>query len=163
MSEDTTIRLNADFGKNVQTIADKLGARVDLVAKKIVGELFGRIIERTPVDTGRLRANWNLSVDTPNTATNMPGGTSIDFAKSMKNRVEAMDIAGHQVYLSNGLPYAAVVEYGGYPNPPKYGSKKRGEDGMAIHVINGYSMQAPHGMVRVSIAEIENIVQEAVK
>lgn len=163
MSEDTTIRLNADFGKNMQTIADKLGARVDLVAKKIVGELFSRIVERTPVDTGRLRANWNLSVDSPNVSTGMPGGVSIDHVTSMKNRVESMDIAGHQVYLSNGLPYAAVVEYGQYPNPPMYGSKKRGEDGMAIHVINGFSMQAPHGMVRVSIAEIDSIVREAAK
>ena len=66
---------------------------------------------------------------------------------------------GGIVYLTNSLPYAMVLEYGLYPDPPKFGSKKRGEDGVAVHVQGGYSMQAPNGMVRVTAREFSDAVR----
>lgn len=38
-------------------------AKTELVAKKTMIELFNRVIQKSPVDTGRFRANWNCSID----------------------------------------------------------------------------------------------------
>jgi hypothetical protein len=55
-----------------------------------------------------------------------------------------------------------VLEYGGFPNPPKFGSWKRGEAGPAAHVTGGFSMQAPQGMVRITAREFAAEVQRRV-
>lgn len=48
---------------------------------------------KTPVDTGRLRGNWMLGVNSPNAE-----GLSIKL--------------GDVVYITNNLPYARRIEYG---------------------------------------------------
>lgn len=52
------------------------------------------------------------------------------------------------LFISNNLPYITTLEYGGYPNPPKKGTGK---------TINGYSKQAPNGMVGVTLADTKRI------
>ena len=47
--------------------------------------------------------------------------------------------------MANNLPYARVVEYGGYPNPPKSPTGK---------TVNGFSKLAPAGMVRINIRKL---------
>jgi lysozyme family protein len=49
------------------------------------------------------------------------------------------------MYLTNSLPYAMTIEYGGYPNPPKNPTGK---------TIGGFSTQAPAGVVRVTAEEM---------
>ena len=58
------------------------------------------------------------------------------------------------IYISNNLPYIATLEYGGYPNPPKSGSGK---------TVNGFSKQAPKGMVGVTLANTDAIFLASVK
>lgn len=142
---------------------DQLAAKAQLdletVARRSTLELFTAVVLKSPVDTGRFRANWNVSQGAPDvTVTN---STDKGRAKSEVDKVQALPVGG-VTYLSNSLPYAAVLEYGQYPNPPKYGSKKRGEDGIAVHVRGGYSMQAPQGMVRISALEFNDYVQRAI-
>jgi hypothetical protein len=158
------LTLRTEFGNQIRKIADKIGVEVDAVAKRFVGEAFSRIIQKSPVDTGNFRNNWNFAVGEPDASneTRTGGGEGL-FAQEIRGTVAAkIKLNGETVYLTNSLPYAHVLEYGLYPNPPKLGSKKRGEVGYAIHTIGGYSMQAPHGMVRVTVAEIDSILQEAV-
>ena len=127
-------------------IADRINKRVENVVREIAFELFSNIVIRTPVDTGRLRANWNVSFGSPDhtvsDSTEPPDLRSIIYSMP----------AGGIVWMSNSLPYAATVEYGMYPNPPKKGTGK---------TINGYSTQAPSGMVRVSVRELETAVRRA--
>ena len=58
------------------------------------------------------------------------------------------------IYISNNLPYITKLEYGGYPKNPKGGSGK---------TVNGYSKQAPEGMVGVTLANNEAIFDSAVR
>lgn len=111
--------------------------------------LYSSIVRKTPVDTGRARANWNISVGSPDLT------TTEDTRKSPK---PLKDMAGNlddeSIFISNNLPYITVLEYGGYPNPPKGGENK---------TVNGYSKQAPEGMVGVTLANNKNIFEAAVR
>jgi hypothetical protein len=71
--------------------------------------------------------------------------------------------------LANNLSYIAKLEFGGYPNPPKHGGKTKEytrKDGTKVgglpKTVNGYSRQAPHGMVGVTVAQAGQIFQAAV-
>ena len=52
-----------------------------------------------------------------------------------------------QFTLSNNLPYAWKLEYGGYP-------------GDGPNTVGGYSKQAPSGCVRVNVARFDAILEE---
>lgn len=153
----------AEWSLPLDQLAAKIGKDIGQVVRGTAILMFQRVVMRSPVDTGRFRANWNVSYGQINTTTTgntdqSGSGKSSEIASA----VLSMPIGG-VFYLANSLPYAGVLEYGGYPNPPLYGSKKRGEDGPTIHVINGYSMQAPNGMVRVTAQEFSDAVARAVK
>lgn len=134
--------------------------RIEEVVRASTLLIFQRVVLRSPVDTGRFRANWLPSygaINTTSTAATDPTGAGTQA--TVRNAVLSFPVGG-VVYLCNSLPYAMVLEYGLYPNPPKMGSRKRGEDGVAVHTRGGYSMQAPQGMVRITAAEFRNAVME---
>jgi hypothetical protein len=118
-----------DLGKFVQ----KTGAQAeDLMQKVVVVSLQG-IMSRTPVDTGRARANWNIQAGTPNLSTT----DDTDEAGAMsrgQSEANAVSLKDRDVYITNNLPYAKRLEY-------------------------GWSDQATHGMVRVTAAEVRALIQ----
>ncbi len=155
MREDGSIE---SFEMDLDDFAKKIEVNTLLVVKKLTFDLVNEIINRTPVDTGWLRNNWMVSVGNPS--------AKIKTGKNKRfSAVEATrDVSNMQklqpVWITNNLPYASVVEYGRYPNPPKHGSRVKGrrgkKGGYTIKTIGGYSKQAPVGMVRVSLAVIES-------
>lgn len=106
-----------------------------LADKKVKGSLLGvfsRTIARTPVDTGRLRNNWHTSIGRASEGkrkSNKSGANAISNASEVMLKKFKL---GNTVYFSNNLPYAGRVEYG------------------------SWSKQAPRGMLRVSILELQN-------
>jgi hypothetical protein len=151
----------ARWNVNLQELARRYNQRFEDVARMTCIELFSRVVLRSPVDTGRFRANWQLSyasIDTSvTTSTDETGNDKIAQIRATAAEFKL----GQILYFTNSLPYAAVLEYGLYPNPPEEGSKKRGEAGKAVHVVGGYSMQAPQGMVRVTVIEFDQAVNKA--
>ena len=150
------------FAQDTAVFKQKYEERMTLVLKKVAFDLFKKVILKTPVDTGRARGNWMVGVNT------IPIAMSIGIDKKadvMSRLVSDISVAklGDSVALANTLPYIGVLEYGGYPKNPKYGSAgrkakfRRGKKVMSamrqIKSIDGYSYQAPHGMVRISIEE----------
>ena len=111
--------------------------------EKIRGNLLSftkLVIEQTPVDTGRLRGNWQSSINQAKLSqiTRQQKGLSgaaINEAQKTLSQFELGDI----FFFTNNLPYARVVEFGLYPNPPKKGTGK---------TVGGFSKLAPQGMVR---------------
>jgi hypothetical protein len=57
------------------------------------------------------------------------------------------------IILFNNQPYAEVIEFGGYPNPPKGGKGK---------TIGGFSTQAPYGVYQLAIALFSQHVQKTI-
>mgnify|MGYP000508773078 CR=1 FL=1 len=119
------------FHINLTRIVEKTKARIDTVVQKITLDIFGNIIIMSPVKTGRFRANWTASMNGYGSGvyeTVDPGG----FETSTKMAAVVMNAgSGKIVYLVNNLPYAYRLEY------------------------EGHSKQAPHGMVRVTVAEFQ--------
>lgn len=126
------------FARDVQTFAQKAEKALDKTVRAVTFSLFREVIQRTPVDTGRLKGNWQTSTGSPVTTTltrtDPTGATTIAAIWS------GMGGLGSVSYMSNALPYAARIEYDGHS-----------------------SVKAPAGMVRVSMARIHSIVQKAAR
>ena len=119
-----------DLSKAIEKAKDK----AELATRKITLELFSNVILKSPVDTGRFRANWNCSIGSPDKSTSAEtdksGAGSIGRVRS---EVTKYTLDGRSIFLANSLPYAERLE-------------------------NGWSDQAPQGMVRLSIVEINNAI-----
>jgi len=150
----------AHFSIPMDKLAEKIGLKMEKVVKMTALLVFGKVVMRSPVDTGRFRANWTCTYGEPAigyTRDSLDTGSST--LERVASQIERFPVGGW-MWLTNSLPYAGVLEYGGYPNPPKFGSWKMGEAGPAVHVTGGYSMQAPQGMVRITAREFAADVKE---
>ena len=120
-----------DLSKQIEAAKEKTG----IAAKRTMIELFNRVIQKSPVDTGRFRANWNCSIGSPNLSTSEATDPSGSVASSRATAtVVSYTLNGQSVFLTNSLPYAERLE-------------------------NGWSKQAPNGMVRLSVMEVQNSVR----
>ena len=160
--------MNKLFLANVTRAVEKMRGNVDYTLRKVLYDMSRQIIMRTPVDTGRLRGNWQFGtaeipsgqVDDKDPASGFGGPTEKKIWNSIADAK-----AGTIHYIVNNLPYAQVIEYGMYPNPPKgalvsYGLKKTTTH--VDKVSGGYSTQAPQGMVRITVMEYKQFLEGAV-
>lgn len=117
------------FTLDVSKFVDKASKTADAEVRKICYDLVTGIILKTPVDTGRARANWFTSIGSPSvsvTASTDPSGSS-----SISSALGAISKAtGNVLWITNNLPYIYRLEF------------------------EGWSKQAPAGMVRVTINDI---------
>ena len=127
-----------------------LGAAVEIAPgrfRKISG-----VVLLTPVDTGRTRSAWNVSVGEPDTSwpqgqfTPRRVGSSGGSLRSLG--------AYQTVWITNSVPWIKVLEYGGYPQNPVRGSWDSRKKEWVIKTVGGYSRQAPRGMVRITVEGI---------
>ena len=61
-------------------------------------------------------------------------------------------------WIYNNLEYIHVLEFGLFPTPVKKGTRIPG-GGYEIRSEGGFSKQAPGGMVRLAIADLETEIQ----
>jgi hypothetical protein len=121
------------WSQDLGALARKTGLRMETVVRKVTFELFRNVVLKSPVDQGRFRANWNVSLASPDPS--FTDGTSI--ARGLTEASKALSLpVGQIVYLTNGLPYARRLEF-------------------------GYSKQAPYGMVRLSLLEYRRYLLKA--
>jgi hypothetical protein len=109
-----------DFAADLEGAAQVLAVETPREAAVMLAlTLHRKVSERTPVDSGRARANWFLAEGAPRIE-----------AEDTTIAEPAPTLSGNSViYLTNSLPYIVPLEY-------------------------GHSKQAPHGMLRTSIAEV---------
>ncbi|MFL1527837.1 hypothetical protein [Pseudomonas sp. O230] len=86
---------------------------------------------------GRFRGNWQFSIDTPadGVLDQIDPSGNVSMAV-LRAQVQSLTI-GQTAYLVNNLPYGIALEY-------------------------GHSKQAPSGMIRVTLARFQQIVDEAI-
>jgi hypothetical protein len=130
------------IGKQVADASFALLNRGKREVRKIIRGVAKDVIMGTPVDTGRLKNNWyasNRKIPTQSTlATDASGSNSMARVDAALTRLKL----GQTFYMANNLKYSRVVEYGQYPNPPKNPTGK---------TVNGFSKQAPKGMLRKAV------------
>lgn len=85
-------------------VVEEVKAKTALEYKAHAFELFSQVIQKTPVKTGRARANWNISTDTPVFKTTTSSQAKVPFS------LDTQDFP--LVFISNGLDYVVELENG---------------------------------------------------
>lgn len=139
------------FADQLKQFSAKATTANNELVRAVSTKLFNSIVLSSPVDTGRFRGNWQISYDAPIlTETERLDPTG---AAAVADIAAVLQPKAGRAYLTNNLPYAEVIEFGGYPDPVLRGTWVKGQ-GYVIKSIGGYSKQAPAGMVRVNMTRI---------
>jgi hypothetical protein len=124
------------FTVSLKKLTDKAGAQADNLVKKIAIDVVSSVVNKSPVDTGRFRGNWQLGVGAVDGEINSPESKSgADSINRATNELAGFK-SGKTIFISNSLPYAQRLE-------------------------NGYSSQAPQGMVRLTVIEFKRNIRKA--
>ena len=137
------------FALDLANFAEKAKSRANLLVGKVVIDIGTALVLKSPVGDadywqssppkgytgGRFRANWQYGLNAPDVSTHnkidKSGGTTINV---IVGKVSS-DASGKVHFITNTLPYA-----------------KRLED--------GWSRQAPNGMVKLTVQEFIPIVNQ---
>ena len=128
--------VNDQFRRRFRELLERAGSKAELVARKVALDLHVSLVMKSPVDTGRFRANWVMQyAATPLIieGNDKSGGGSIAAASAVLGSF----VIGQRIFMTNSLPYAIPLEY-------------------------GHSSQAPAGMVRITVAEFDQFLKKAV-
>ncbi len=130
--------LQGTFAEQLEGFADYAKEMADEIFKSVVIQVGASVINLSPVDTGRFLANWQFSIDSVNSG-------EIDATDQMGDETLARFVGevgpltyGQTAYIYNNLVYGPSLEY-------------------------GHSRQAPRGMVRITLARFQEIVQQAIR
>ena len=125
------------FAADLEKFALKVKGLANETVAEVVKGVALKIDERSPVDTGHFRGNWQLDIGSLPSGI-VPGvdpdGSGLDGR--VTSRIPA-DAAGKVYYIANNLPYAQRLEH-------------------------GWSKQAPQGIVGRTVVEWQDIVDRAV-
>ncbi|BBP60361.1 hypothetical protein PHLH4_39510 [Pseudomonas sp. St316] len=126
------------FAESLAAFVEQARGAIDDVFREVVIEIGSSVIRLSPVDTGRFKGNWQLTIGAPATHSldsfDKAGHETIAELVSQANQLEAGQVA----YIVNNLVYGIPLEY-------------------------GHSAQAPAGMVQITLARFQQIVLEAIR
>lgn len=101
-------------------------------------EVGERMIDRTPVDTGRAKGNWQTTINaTPNYALIRYDKEGVEVKEELKE-VTSKATLEDTINITNCVTYTEGLEF-------------------------GTSKQAPEGMVRITVAEGEDILNDVIR
>lgn len=110
--------------------------RVQQIRRGATIKLFSAVILDTPVLSGRLRGNWRLSEESPDSSTReLLDPSGIVVLGEVKEGVDKSK-GDTSLFLSNNLPYAAAIEFDGHSHT-----------------------KAPDGMVRKNIGRFNQLIK----
>lgn len=142
----------ADFARDIRRWADITGKTVNQAVRSVQVQALTKVIEATPVDTGQARGGWHTSVGEPSTQV---GGIKDKPGTATRARgLSDTRAVGSIFYVVNNLPYISVLEFGNYGTGPGATQKT---------TRDGYSVQAPEGMVRISVIEIKAAIRRTIR
>lgn len=142
------------FSAQIQSFVDQTKADMEELFRVVVIQIGTSIIKMSPVGNqdlwqnpsaappgyvgGRFRGEWQFSIDNP--AESQNGRIDPSGGESVAELVDGalMLQVGQTAWIVNLLPYAIPLEY-------------------------GHSDQAPNGMVRITVARFQQIVEEAAR
>ncbi len=127
----------ASLGEQLKAFSEKTKADMATVVRKTALSLGESMVLMSPVDTGRFRGNWQYGADAINTST---GGADDKSGRTSLNRIQAGIRGwkpGQTIYITNSLVYGPRLEA-------------------------GWSKQAPAGFVRVSVANYQQYIADAI-
>lgn len=118
------------FTVDLSRLVETAKGKTDLVVKKVMLETFSKVIYKSPVDTGRFRANWIIGYSSPDRTTSLNTDKSgAGTIGQITSEITGAKLDGKSIFLTNSLVYSLRLE-------------------------NGYSQQSPQGVVKITLMEI---------
>lgn len=126
-----------DFALALDKAKLETDEKINLAIQKMAIDALTVIVQRSPVKSGRFRNNWITTVSAPSSqtlkGTDKSGQRSINSGTS---RITTFDYKKHPaIFIQNNLPYANRLE-------------------------NGWSRQAPQGMVALTMRYLRRRYRE---
>jgi len=128
----------ADFELSIKKFGEKAIKKTDAIIRKTAFDLTNAIIMDTPVDTGRARGNWIVSIDRQDDrkidTEDKSGASTIAKAQNeiFNNPIQK------EIWIQNNLEYIARLEY-------------------------GWSDKSPQGMVGVNVQRFNHILEKVAR
>lgn len=135
------------FSLDVKDFCDRAKKNPETVMRAVSLKLFSAIIQSSPVDTGRFRMNWQAAGPVPRGGIVAGEDKTGSSATASAQTFITNSSAWQEFTLTNNLPYANVIEFGGYT-------------GDGPNTSGGFSKQAPKGVVRVNITRFNTLLNE---
>lgn len=141
----------ANFFDTINEWIEETESNIDNVLQTVVLLIGRSVVTLSPVDTGRFKGNWQLTID------EMAGNSLVredptgEMVLSEMARTVNTFTAGQIAYIQNHVLYGNDLEHGLYHGPT------------AKVTDQGYSRQAPEGMVQITAAKFTKIVNDAVR
>lgn len=154
-------------GPQVDRVTREINRRAAEMLAQSCADIWRELVDNTPVDSpeytdtpGVTRGNWNFSIGTEDTLFSEARANPLGPAPAVP-RVAV----GDRVFMTNHAPWAATLEYGGYPVPVKRGSWNRLTRSYVAKTAGtpGFSPQAPAGWVRLIAAQANARVDALVR
>ena len=126
------------FSADLSKFAEHFGGNMDLTVRHTVVLASQGVILNTPVDTGRLRGNWQFGKAFPQGE--IPGVDVSGAAALTRIAGQVTSLkAGGECWVVNNLPYSGKIEYG------------------------HSKVKAPQGMVRITLANLPAAIESYVQ
>jgi len=138
-----------NFTINLAKIIEQAKENGAAIARKIALELETRVILKTPVDTGMLRNRWSVSLNSIDNAEYGADKTGQESISRALGELSSFKL-GDTIWITNNLPYMQNIEFGLYGKGKSATSK----------TINGYSSQAPQGVIRITFKEVSSALED---
>lgn len=111
------------LGRNARRRGKRVESQASIIVKKTALAIDAELVISTPVDTGRARSNWTLTLDNPPPPDETydaysPGESGSTGAANAQAAMEQARTAisdrreGQEVHLSNNLPYIGRLNEG---------------------------------------------------
>lgn len=151
-----------EFAAFLRKQGRELPARVYMPRfRRMVFKVLEVAVQNTPVNTGRLRNGWHITLGDPS-GTEEAGGKSANGVLSNGERKINKAKLGDRVWIQNNVPYARVWEDGLFVPPDPGPSKathvpksRRARVAGQVLVRGGYHVSAPNGMLADAVQQVE--------
>ena len=116
--------------------AKKQNTKLNDTRNSIAIQIYSEVVKNTPRDTGRACGNWHVSKVTPEREILERTSDKVPLGEEI-SKINST-VGDDTIYIQNNLPYIERLE-------------------------NGWSGQAPQGMVRLTMQQVESFINKAVK
>lgn len=103
------------FANRIRKVARDIEPAVDDTLRKVALVANQTLIMATPVDTGRARANWQVSINA--TVDSETGDTNAQAAIE-RNKGVIADYQGGEIIIQNNVPYIEALNNGSSSQAP---------------------------------------------
>ena len=150
------------FGKEVESFALQFEEATEKTVRCTTIKLSDSFVDSSPVDEGRFKGNWFVTYSGTEKTTKGKDKEGSKTKERLKRKILSQK-RWDRFTITNNLPYALVIEYGGYPNPVKKGTYLGKGKGYEIRSRGGFSKQADKGVMRMNVRRFNRLIEQEAK